>query len=123
MKGYHPKILAFVVYKNGNNDYRAFCDPYDVSCKAKTKQEALRKLEKLVKLYDEGLKKYGYPKHLSIRRLSDSKDELVFEKVKKRIISDIERNFRRFQAEKQRETFRIKGVMNPSGYYLSPALV
>ncbi len=120
MKGYPPKFLIFVVYKKASNNWRGFCFPYDVTCETETKKEAMNRLEKLVKLYDEGLKKYGYPKHLSVRQLSNPKDRIVLAKVEEKIISDIKRDFLRFQAEKQKEEFRIGGAMSLSGYYLCP---
>lgn len=120
VEGYRPKLIIFVVYKTKDGGWRGFCSPYDVTCEAKKKTEAMDRLERLVKLYEKGLGKYGYPKHLSIRPLSDREDKIVFEKVKKKIVSNIERNFLRFQAEKRKETFQIKNPMSPSGYYLCP---
>ena len=120
MKEYKPKIKAFVVYKT-NGSWRGFCVPYDVTCEAETKREALRRLEKLVRLYEERLEKYVYPKHLSIRPLSDKDDQIIFQKVWKKIISDIEQDFLEFQAKKQKEEFKMREPVNLYGYYLCPA--
>lgn len=120
---HRPNLIVFVVYKD-NNSWRGFCSPYDVTCEAESKKEAIKRLEKLVKLYEEGLEKYGYPKHLSIRLLSNSKDRIVFtevrEEIAERIALDIRKKLSQFQARKEKRTFRIKNDLNPSGYYLYP---
>lgn len=85
MNNYPPKLVVLVVYESKDNHWRGFCVPYDVSCNAKSKIDAINKLEKLVKLYEEGLGKYNYPQHLSIRKLTDQEDSLVFEKIKGRV--------------------------------------
>lgn len=119
MRGFRPKIIIFVAYKAKDGNWRSFCSPYDISCEAETRLEAMKRIEKSFKLYEEGLKKYGYPKHLSIRPLSDEQDQLVFEIVKRKVFADMEKNFLKFQ-EKKKEKFRIKEPLSLSGYYLCP---
>jgi hypothetical protein len=86
------KFILYVVYKNQENEWRGFCCPYDVSCVAETKEKTFIKLKKMVSLYQEGLKKYNYPKHLSIKELSNKEDKKIFELVKKEIIKRISKD-------------------------------
>lgn len=81
MRRVTPKILILVVYKTKNRTWRGLCSPLDVTCEAYSKKVAMRRLERLVELYKEGLKKYNYPKHLSIRSLSDKEDQMIFESI------------------------------------------
>lgn len=125
-RGYRPLIKIFVVYKTQDNTWRGFCSPYDVTYETVAKKEAMIKLEKLVKLYEKGLQKYNYPKHLSLRPLSEQEDQVVFEKVKRKIFYEIEQEFLQFlqfQAERKRRKriFEIEDEMKPSGYYLCSA--
>ena len=123
VKEYHPSIITFVVYKD-NGGWRGFCNPYDVTCQAETKKETINRLEKLVKLYEDGLKKYGYPKYLSKRPLSDQEDKIVFKvvsaEVRKKIIleiaSEIEQDSSQLKMERYKEPFRIENPLYPSGY-------
>lgn len=73
--------VVFVVYKSKDGDWHGFCHPYDVTCEAKTMEEAERRLTNLVKLYEEGLNKYGNPEHLIIKELSDKEDRDFFTKI------------------------------------------
>ena len=120
----HPKIKIFAVYKTGEGDWRGFCVPFDVSCNAPTVGEAQSRLEKLVELYEEGLEKYDYPKHLSFKELSNPDDQSVLKTVLKEIAeqirSKIEYQFMQYQVEKEKKySFRID--KNVRGYYLEPA--
>jgi len=106
MKTIRPKFKVLVVYKSEKSkNWRGFCSPYDVSCEAKTLEEAKSKLAKLVKLYEEGLKKYGYPKHLSILPLSEKQDMIVFKIVISHMANELTKDYLKFQFE---EDTRIK---------------
>jgi len=83
--------VVMVVYKT-QDDWRGFCVPYDVSCNAKTQEEAKSKLEMLVKFYEEGLNKYKNPKNLILKELSDDEDKLFFNKVWPFISKDISKD-------------------------------
>ena len=78
-----------VVYKS-QDGWRGFCVPYDVTCNAKTQEEARGKLEELVKLYEEGLNKYGNPKNLILKELSDEEDRAFFKKIWPHILRNME---------------------------------
>lgn len=99
MQNFRPKFVVLVAYKSKDKSWRGFCFPYDVSCNAKTKNEAFKKLDTLVRLYEEGLEKYNYPQHLSVRRLTDNEDIEIFKKVSGKIIS----HFLRHLQEKMRK--------------------
>jgi len=119
----HPKIIIFAVYKTGEGDWRGFCVPFNVSCNAPSSKEAQSRLEKLVSLYEEGLERYGYPKHLSIQGLSDPEDRKVFRQIRKEIAQQfrkkIEEDFMEYQLSyAKKNKFRIDNV---KGYYLEPA--
>lgn len=118
-----PKIIVQVVYKSERGYWRGFCSPYDVTCEAQTKISAKRQLEKLVDLYDEGLKKYAYPRHLAVKPLSDSEDNKVFKMAVKIVSADmkqkLEKEYIKFQQERKREEFTISKPSS-SGYYYQP---
>ncbi|MFZ3054691.1 MAG: hypothetical protein WA091_01795 [Minisyncoccales bacterium] len=80
------RFLLDVIYKTSDNNWRAFCYPFDISCEAKSKEEAYKRLKKLVNLYVEGLKEYGYPEHLAKKELSNKEDKVILTEVKKYII-------------------------------------
>lgn len=109
MSNYRPKFIVLVVYKSKDASWRGFCFPYDVSCNAESKVGAMKKLEKLVKLYEEGLENYNYPKHLSIRELTDEEDKSIFEKIERKVIEHyaqhIRERMRKNILEFQREKF------------------
>lgn len=123
MKGIRPKLIILVVYKTKESNWRGFCNPYDVTCEAKNKEVAMNRLEKLVKLYEEGLEKYGYPRHLSLRYLSDEDDKKVFkivkEIIKRKIIEEMKRELKKdFLVEQQKkEEFKTKTPILLSGYF------
>jgi len=75
-------LLLSVVYKTQDNNWRAFCYPFDISCEGKSESKAKDSLDKLKKLYIEGLKKYNYPEHLIKKELSYPQDKKIFEIVK-----------------------------------------
>lgn len=66
------------IYKTKTGKWRGFFVPYDVSYEAITKKEVEEVLPKMVTLYEEGLKKYNYPIHLSAVPLSDPEDSEEF---------------------------------------------
>lgn len=100
-----PKIIVFVVYRSKSGLWKGFCSPYDVTCYAHTAEQAKKKLISLVTLYEEGLKKYAYPKPLTFKKLSDLEDRKVFEVVKKRIAEEI-----REKIAKRYESYQSEGI-------------
>lgn len=121
MTNVHPKLVIYVIYRSKNGYWRGFCSPYDVSTEAKTSEEAKIQLEKQVDLYVEGLKKYNYPEHLSIKALSDKEDQVIFSKALKGVSSDIKKKlfdkYLEFQARKEREEVQIKGNSLSINYF------
>lgn len=85
-----------VVYKS-KGGWRGFCVPYDVSCNAKTKEEAKRRLVELVKFYEEGLNKYGNPQNLILKELSDEEDKDFFKKIWPHISKKIESRMKSYR--------------------------
>ncbi|MEK9174867.1 MAG: hypothetical protein AAB725_02765 [Patescibacteria group bacterium] len=79
MKNIVPVIK--VVYKSKDGNWRGFCFPYDITCNAISKEDAIKKLTGLVETYEECLGQYNNPKHLMINSLSDKEDSDVFEKI------------------------------------------
>ena len=79
MKSIIPVIE--VVYRSKDGNWRGFCYPYDVTCNATSKEDAIKKLTDLVETYEECLDRYNNPKHLIINNLSDKEDQDVFKKV------------------------------------------
>ena len=65
---------VLVVYKAKNGSWRGFAQPYDITTEAPSKTKALAALREMVEIYEEGLKKYSYPAHLTTKHLSDSED-------------------------------------------------
>lgn len=114
-----PKIRVLVIYKSEKSkNWRGFCSPYDVSCEAKTLEEAKSKLAGLVNLYEEGLKKYGYPEHLSILPLSEKQDIKVFKMVINQMANQLTGDYLKFQSEadtriKTRDFSAYANVMQP----------
>ena len=84
-------FLLDVVYKTQDNNWRAFCHPFDISCEGKSERKAKENLDKLKELYIEGLKKYNYPEHLMKKELSYPQDRKMLEMVKKELIKEIEK--------------------------------
>jgi len=131
MKGVRHKLIILVVYKTKEGNWRGFCSPYDVTCETKNKGVAINRLEKLVKLYEEGLEKYGYPRHLSLRYLSDGDDKKVFKIVKeiinKKIVEAIKLGLKKdfLVGQNRKEEFKTKNPIPLSGYFyprlLTPA--
>src|ERR1035437_5197930 len=81
-----PKLVVLAVYKKSSDQvWRGYCYPYDVTCNAKTLEEAKSQLESLVELYEEGLRQYNYSAHLSLKELTDEQDIKVFEKVLEKV--------------------------------------
>jgi|GEM_PF-3867248 len=125
MKSLPPKLVILAVYrKKSTGEWRGFCFPYDVTCYAETKEKAFDKLEKLVKLYEEGLKDYHYPERLTLRRLSDKEDLRVFNLIQKfiakKIKEEIEKNILEYQ-KAERHNFQLKENRTPAtGYFYQP---
>jgi len=84
-------FLLSVIYKTQDNNWRAFCCPLDISCEEKSESKARKNLDKLKKLYMEGLKKYNYPEHLMKKELSSLQDRKMLKIVKKELIKEIEK--------------------------------
>lgn len=108
MKKYTPKLIVLVAYKTKNGNWRGFCNPYNVTCEARNGRIAMGLLKESVKLYESGLKKYGYPKHLSLRLLSNRQDKIIFNKVIKIIARKLKQDFIKFQAQKEKEKLKTK---------------
>lgn len=123
LRNIKPKIIIFVIYETRDGTWRGFCSPYDVSCNASTKEAAIETLKKLVSLYEEGLKKYGYPAHLTIKPLSDPEDEKIFKKALK-IIANMEKEklVKSYYEYQEQNKFEISGRdPNLSGFYYHQA--
>jgi len=119
-----PKMVISAVYKSKDGTWRGFTAPYDISCTASTAKEAMRKIDELTDLYEEGLKKYGYPKHLTVREISDTEDKGAFKQVLKYVLADIQKkmqkDFEQFQLEKKASQFKTKNILGT--YFLAPSL-
>jgi len=63
-----------VVYKSKNGLYRGFVQPYDITYEGETKEQVLAVLKDMIVQYEEGLKRYNFPSHLSSVSLSDEED-------------------------------------------------
>ena len=50
-----PKLIIEVVYRSKDKTWRGFCAPFDVSCTAKTTDEARKKLDELVGIYIDAI--------------------------------------------------------------------
>lgn len=121
---YTPKLIVLVVYKTKNGNWRGFCNPYNVTCEARNGKETMSLLKESVKLYEEGLKKYGYPKHLSLRLLSNKQDKTIFDKVIKIIARKLKKDFIKFQAQKEKERLKTKSPVSAIYYsYQQPCFV
>ena len=107
LKQSQPKSPILVVYQAKNKNWRGFCFPFDITCEAFSKDEAIKKLEKMVKIYIDGLKKYNYPRHLSIRRLSEKQDRIVFSRVIDKIAKKLKEDLLNYQCEKQKKEWEI----------------
>ncbi len=120
-KNIRPKIVILVIYKTIDGDWRGFCSPYDIACNGTTKKGVLESLKSMVSLYEEGLEKYDYPRHLSIKPLSDPEDEIVFRKALK-IIAETEKrklmkDYYEYQ-ERECNKFTVRNREHSlSGYY------
>ena len=109
--------IVFVVYKT-KKGWRGFCHPYDVTCNAETLEDARKRLEKLVKLYEGGLKKYKNPRHLFFKKFSNQEDKKFFDNVVwPKISQDIQRrrlksymDYVSQQMEEERRKISIKEV-------------
>ena len=123
-----PKLVVMVAYKKKNKGgWRAFCAPYDISCNAKTFKEVQTLIESLVRLYEEGLREYGYPKHLTIKSLSYAQDRKIFKSVLEKVGADISKTliskFNAYQttSEKKIRVSTDSPVPAVASYY-SPAV-
>src|SRR5947209_2331571 len=80
-----PCSSVSVVYKSRNGLYRGFVQPYDVTYEAveeqNTQNSVLSILRDMREQYEEGLKKYEYPSHLSAVPLSDEEDKEKLNKI------------------------------------------
>lgn len=114
-----PNLIIMVVYRSDNGAWRGFCSPYNVTCEAETKEKAIQNLKDSVDIYERGLEKYEYPKHLSVKKLSNQEDKEVFRQVVKFIAKDIqkriENEYFKYQSSK-RKSFSMDKF---SGYYRS----
>lgn len=116
---YKTVPVVMVVYKT-QDGWRGFCVPYDVSCNAKTQEEAKSRLEMLVKFYEEGLSKYNNPKSLILKELSDDQDRLLFNKIWPHISKNIESKMKSYKNYAEHEfngsverKISVKGMGSP----------
>ena len=93
--------IIFVVYQSKKALWKGFCAPYDVTCFAKTADEAKDRLEKLVSLYEGGLKKYNWPKHLVSKNLSDKEDQKILKELWPKILAKISEDIQRYKTYHQ----------------------
>ncbi len=70
-----------VVYKSKNGLYRGFVQPYDITYEAETKNKVLSVLKEMTVQYENGLKRYNNPYHLSSVPLSDEEDKEKWNEV------------------------------------------
>ena len=95
-----PKFILSVVYQTKNKNWRGFCFPFDITCEAFDKETAMKKMDAMVDIYIEGLKKYNFPEHLSIKKLTNKDDRAVFKKIQPIIAKKVEEDLKNYQAEK-----------------------
>lgn len=117
IKTAQKRFTLNVIYKTTNNGWRAFCFPFDISCEAKTKEEAYRIIRNLSALYNEGLKKYNYPDHLIFKKLSNSEDRRMLEIVRKELIKERQRMAEKDLFETKVNTRIEVSKSNFSGFY------
>lgn len=120
-KNIRPKIVILVIYKINDGHWRGFCSPYDVFCNGTTKKGVLESLKELVTLYEEGLEQYDYPRHLSIKPLSNPEDEKVLKKAIRHIAEaekkELTKDYYRYQ-ERECNKFSVKNREHSlSGFY------
>ena len=115
-----PKLTIFIFYKTKDNTYRGFCSPYDVTYESESKEETEAELKKLVALYEEGLKKYNFPKHLSVKQLSNLEDKRVFNIALEQILDDFKhkmlKKYHEYQASKKREEIKLNHISGTASY-------
>ncbi len=78
-----------VVYKSKNGTYRGFVQPYDITYEADTQEKVLEVLKEMIIEYEEGLKKYEYPSHLSQVPLSDEEDKEKFNNISPHLLKNL----------------------------------
>jgi predicted RNase H-like HicB family nuclease len=115
-----PNLVILAIYKSREDKglWKAFCAPYGITTQATSKKEAKKRIEASVELYEEGLEKYGYPKHLLYQEFSDKEDKkilnLVWKNIKIRGEKKIkqQKDFIKFaQEEEEQNQIRIDGVV------------
>ena len=123
MKQFRPNLIVMVVYKTKDSTWRGFCSPYDVSLERETRAKAIKDLRDSVKLYEEGIKKYSYPRHLSLLELSNGQDRKVFDLIRRKVASVVEEEIREKFLEYQEPKEEKVSLQNPTatGYYYHPA--
>jgi len=116
-----PKIIIEAVYRSKDGTWRGFCVPFDISCTAETAEKAMKAIDELVELYIDGLKKYGFPVHLTVKELSDEEDRKVFGRVLKHVIADMTKKMRsdleKFQLERKAIPFTMTDNSRVRGNY------
>ena len=116
-----PKIIIEAVYKSKDGTWRGFCSPFDISCTADSQEKAMKKIDELVEVYMDGLKKYGYPMNLTIKELSDEEDKIVFEQVLEYVTNDItlkmKEDLKKFQLERDANPFKLRNKIKAIGTY------
>lgn len=70
-----------IVYESKSGYWRGFCTPYNLTCNAASKGEAMKKLERLVSIHDEVLTEWKVPRRLVYQELTDAEDKMAFEEA------------------------------------------
>lgn len=128
MKTGRPKLVIIVVYKTTNNKWRGFCAPYDITCNTDSQEEAITAIENLTELYEEGLRKYNFPEHLSVKPLTNKSDREVFKFVIAQIAKDISQRmterFLDYERSQSKKMFEFENATHRASgtYYESMAV-
>ncbi|MEK7081255.1 MAG: hypothetical protein AAB902_02620 [Patescibacteria group bacterium] len=78
-----------VVYKSKNGSYRGFVQPYDITYEDDTSEKVLSALKDMTIEYEEGLKKYNNPSHLSVVPLSDEEDKEKWNNISPSLVQQL----------------------------------
>lgn len=78
-----------IVYKSKNGLYRGFVQPYDITYEDETKEKVLSVLKDMTFQYEEGLKRYNNPSHLSCVPLTDEEDRAKWNDISPSLIQQL----------------------------------
>lgn len=116
-----PKIVVLAVYKPKDGSWRGFCSPYDIVYTGTNKEIVKEKLIELVECYEDGLKKYGYPSHLSVKKLTDEEDSKLLKKeiiphISKQLENKMNKDFIKYQKETKTKSFSLDHIFGSYHY-------